>query len=85
VLRTAATAPFEYATEGNPMALLGSILDLYERGDMDASLPQLGQVAGRIEEVLPAAEIIRRTIAEFAGVLGSLAGRYLGATSGAAR
>jgi enoyl-[acyl-carrier protein] reductase II len=85
VLRTAATAPFEYATEGNPMALLGSILDLYERGDMDASLPQLGQVAGRIDEVLPAAEIIRRTIAEFAGVLGSLAGRYLGSSSGLSR
>jgi enoyl-[acyl-carrier protein] reductase II len=40
VLRTAGTAPFEYATEGNPMALLASILDLYERGDLDAS-PQL--------------------------------------------
>jgi enoyl-[acyl-carrier protein] reductase II len=77
VLRTAGTAPFEYANEGNPMALLGSILDLYERGDMDASLPQLGQVAGRIVEILPAAEIIRRTIAEFAGVLGSLSSRYL--------
>jgi enoyl-[acyl-carrier protein] reductase II len=77
VLRTAGTAAFEYATDGNPMALLGAILDLYERGDMDASLAQLGQVAGRIEEILPAAEIIRRTIAEFAGVLGSLSSRYL--------
>jgi enoyl-[acyl-carrier protein] reductase II len=77
VLRTAGTAPFEYATDGNPMALLGAILDLYERGDMDASLAQLGQVAGRIEEILPAAEIIRRTIAEFAAVLGSLSSHYL--------
>jgi enoyl-[acyl-carrier protein] reductase II len=77
VLRTAGTAPFEYATEGNPMALLASILDLYERGDLDASLPQLGQVTGRIEEILPVAEIIRRTIVEFGAVLGSLSSRYL--------
>jgi hypothetical protein len=32
---------------------------------------------GRIEEILPVAEIIRRTIVEFGAVLGSLAGRYL--------
>jgi enoyl-[acyl-carrier protein] reductase II len=44
---------------------------------MDASLPQLGQVAGRIDEILPAAEIIRRTIAEFADVLAKLSSRYL--------
>jgi enoyl-[acyl-carrier protein] reductase II len=77
VLRTAGTAPFEYATEGNPMALLGDILDLYERGDLDASLPQLGQVTGRIEEILPVAEILRRTVAEFGAVLGALSNRYL--------
>ncbi len=77
VLRTAGTAPFEYATEGNPMALLASILDLYERGDLDASLAQLGQVTGRIEEILPVAEIIRRTIVEFGAVIGSLTSRYL--------
>ena len=49
VLRTEATAPFELATEGNPMALLGDIMSLYRDGDINASLPQLGQVAGRIE------------------------------------
>ncbi|MFV0260497.1 MAG: NAD(P)H-dependent flavin oxidoreductase, partial [Acidimicrobiales bacterium] len=36
VLRTATTARFEGATEGDPMPLLGSILDLYERGDLEA-------------------------------------------------
>ena len=77
VLRTATTERFERAAEGDPMALLGAILDLYHGGDMEASLPQLGAVAGRIEEVLPAAEIVRRTVAEFADVLGRLADRYL--------
>jgi enoyl-[acyl-carrier protein] reductase II len=76
VLRTAATAPFELSHEGNPMLLLDSILELYRDGNLDASLPQLGQVAGRIEDVLPAAEIIRRTVAEFAETLDGLHERY---------
>jgi enoyl-[acyl-carrier protein] reductase II len=40
VLRTTATAPFELATEGDPMALLGNIERLYRDGDVDASLAQ---------------------------------------------
>jgi enoyl-[acyl-carrier protein] reductase II len=80
VLRTETTERFELAAEGDPMELLGNIMALYADGDLNASLPQVGAVAGRIEEVLPAAEIIRRTVEEFAGVLGSLADRYLGAT-----
>lgn len=76
VLRTASTAPFEHSNEGNAMALLESIAKLYEHGDLDASLPQLGQVAGRIDEILPAAEIIARTVAEFADVIDRLADGY---------
>jgi enoyl-[acyl-carrier protein] reductase II len=78
VLRTATTASFEHNNEGDPLALLGSIMDLYVGGDMEASLAQCGQVAGRIEEVLPAGEIIRRTVEEFEAVIGALAERYLG-------
>jgi enoyl-[acyl-carrier protein] reductase II len=77
VLRTATTESFEHKSEGDPMALLGSIMDLYVGGDMEASLPQCGQVAGRIDEVLPAAEIIRRTVTEFEAVIAGLADRYL--------
>jgi enoyl-[acyl-carrier protein] reductase II len=76
VLRTGSTAPFELATEGNAMALLDNIAALYEHGDLDASLPQLGQVAGRIDEILPVAEIIERTVAEFAAVLRRLHDTY---------
>jgi enoyl-[acyl-carrier protein] reductase II len=78
VLRTHTTARFEHAADGNPMALLADIAKLYGDGDLEASLPQLGEVAGRIEEVLPAAEIIRRTVAEFAAVVDGLATRYGG-------
>jgi enoyl-[acyl-carrier protein] reductase II len=77
VLRTAATAPFELATEGNPLELLGNIQSLYRDGDVNASLAQLGQVAGRIGAIEPVAEVIRRTVAEFEETLGALAKRYL--------
>ncbi|MET0460379.1 MAG: hypothetical protein ABW195_14100, partial [Ilumatobacteraceae bacterium] len=79
VLRTATTERFELAGEGDPMALLGDILDSYRDGHMEASLPQLGAVAGRIDDILPAAEIIRRTVEEFEAVLADLARRYLDA------
>jgi enoyl-[acyl-carrier protein] reductase II len=59
------------------MALIGNTLALYEGGEFEGTLPQLGAVAGRIEEILPAAEIIRRTVEEFEGVLAALAERYV--------
>jgi enoyl-[acyl-carrier protein] reductase II len=77
VLRTMATAPFELATEGNPLELLGNIDALYKRGDIEGSLAQLGQVAGRIDTIETAAEIIRRTVAEFEETLTAMAKRYL--------
>ncbi|MFV0308163.1 MAG: NAD(P)H-dependent flavin oxidoreductase [Desertimonas sp.] len=76
VLRTRTTEAFEGATEGDPMALLANIAALYDDGDLEASLPQLGAVAGRIDSLLPAAEIVARTVAEFAAVTGELADRY---------
>jgi enoyl-[acyl-carrier protein] reductase II len=76
VLRTATTQEFELTQSGNPMALLERIQELYGDGDMEASLPQLGQVAGRIEAVLGAAEIIGLTVAEFSSVMGRLAAAY---------
>jgi enoyl-[acyl-carrier protein] reductase II len=77
VMRTETTSAFEFATDGDPMALLGGILDLYKDGNMEGSLPQAGQVAGRIDRVLPAAEIIEQTVAEFRSVIGRLAALYL--------
>lgn len=78
VLRTEVTAPFELSNEGNPMALLPNTIEMYRNGDMNQGLPQLGQVAGRIESVQSAADIIRETVAEFESVVGNLAGTYLG-------
>ena len=55
---------------------------LYEDGEFEGTLPQLGAVAGRIDEILPAAEIIRRTVEEFEEMLGRLAERYVAARAG---
>jgi enoyl-[acyl-carrier protein] reductase II len=81
VLRTRTTEQFENSNEGDPMALIGNTLALYQDGDMEGTLPQLGAVAGRIDEILPAAEIIRRTVAEFEETLGALGDRYVPPTA----
>ncbi|MCB0994982.1 MAG: nitronate monooxygenase [Acidimicrobiales bacterium] len=59
-LRTEYTAPLE-REEGGGMAGRDRILDLYFGGDMNAAVPMSGQVAGRIDEVLPVADILRDT------------------------
>jgi enoyl-[acyl-carrier protein] reductase II len=76
VLRTAKTNAMEFDTETDAMSELGTILELYADGDLEASLPQLGQVVGRIDEILPAREIIERTVAQFAVAASGLT-RYL--------
>jgi enoyl-[acyl-carrier protein] reductase II len=74
VLRTKSTERFEFATEGNPFKeLVSEIPALYERGDIDAAFACVGEVSGRLSEVLPVAEIIRRTVDEFATVITRLA------------
>jgi hypothetical protein len=50
---------------------------VYERGELEGSLPCVGQVSGRIDEVLSVSEIIGRTVAEFATVVHRLADRHL--------
>ncbi|MCC6381450.1 MAG: nitronate monooxygenase [Dehalococcoidia bacterium] len=55
---------------------LGSVMDLYFGGDMEASIAMAGQVMGRIDAIKPVAAIIRETIDEFYGVIGGLA-KYL--------
>jgi len=76
VLRTPTTERFENATDGDAMTLIGNTRALYDHGEFAETLPQLGAVAGRITEVLGAAEIVRRTVDEFRATIGSLAERY---------
>ena len=51
-----------------PLTELGTVLDLYFGGDLEASIALSGQVVGRIDEVKPVAQIFRETVEEFSRV-----------------
>lgn len=76
-LRTERTESLEFSDE-NAMLHFGDPNALYFGGDMEAAIPLSGQVAARIDEVLPVAEIIERTVAGFVATI-----RRLSASSGA--
>jgi enoyl-[acyl-carrier protein] reductase II len=58
--------------ENVSMAEFGTATDLYFGGDMEASLALTGQVAGRIDRVRTAEDIVHSTIREFREVVRSL-------------
>ena len=63
-LRTERTSRLEHQDHVD-MAEFGRAMDLYFGGDMEAAIALTGQVAGRIEAVLPVAEIIVETVNTF--------------------
>jgi enoyl-[acyl-carrier protein] reductase II len=75
-LRTEKTTAYEKTPPENIMGEFGRALDLYFGGDMEASIALSGQVAGRIDEVKPVAQIIRETVEEFDAVIAELAAKY---------
>lgn len=70
-LRTERTTRLE-REEHVPMTEFGAALDLYFGGDMEAAIALSGQVAGRIDAVLPVAEIIHDAVRECRAVIGRL-------------
>jgi enoyl-[acyl-carrier protein] reductase II len=75
VLRTG----FSTAAETEDRAVIPSLQavhDLYFGGNLEASFAFSGQVAGRINEVKPVAQILRETVAEFDAVMAEVAARY---------
>jgi enoyl-[acyl-carrier protein] reductase II len=75
-LRTEKTTAFEKAPPENIMGEFGHALDLYFGGDMEASIALSGQVAGRIDEVKPVAQVIAETMAEFEDVATRMGQRF---------
>jgi len=71
-LRTARSETLEHEEQVS-LGELGTILDLYFGGDMEASIALSGQVVGRIDAVRPVAEIIHDTVREFEAILAALA------------
>jgi enoyl-[acyl-carrier protein] reductase II len=53
-----------------------AVHDLYFGGNLEASFAFSGQVAGRINEVLPVEQILRETVAECETVLREVSARY---------
>ena len=75
-LRTERTTRLEQET-GNVWGDFGSPADLYFGGDMEAAIPMAGQVSGRIDGVLPVAEIMAELVEGFGDALGAAADQYL--------
>ncbi|HVZ69614.1 MAG TPA: nitronate monooxygenase [Rhizomicrobium sp.] len=75
-LRTEKTTRFEKEPPQNIMSEFANALKLYFGGDMEASIALSGQVAGRINEVKPVAQIIGETIAEFHDVCARMGKQY---------
>jgi enoyl-[acyl-carrier protein] reductase II len=75
-LRTGRTNALEFDTETNAMALFGTAMELYFGGDMEAAIALSGQVAGRIDEIRPVADIIGECARDCLQILADLARRY---------
>lgn len=74
VIRTPAAEKIDASTsldEGG--AALQRVQRLYFQGDMDASVANTGQVAGRIQDIRPAADIVKRMWAGCREVLAATA------------
>jgi enoyl-[acyl-carrier protein] reductase II len=75
-LRTEKTTKFEKEPPAEPiMGEFRNALALYFGGDMEASIALSGQVAGRIDQVKPVAQIIAETMAEFEETIALLSRR----------
>jgi enoyl-[acyl-carrier protein] reductase II len=72
VLATPRSEAHEQADEQVALGTLDGILRLYFEGDLEAAFAFGGQVAGRIDEIKPVADIIRETIEEFRAVISRL-------------
>ena len=77
-LRTQRTEALLPLGKFNVMENMAGIPELYFGGDMEAAIPLSGQVAGRIDTVKSAEEILQETMSGFYEVMGGLAARYAG-------
>lgn len=75
-LRTQKTSVYEREGGDGVMGEFKNALSLYFGGDMESSIALSGQVAGRIDEVKPVAEVIAETVAEFEETITALGRQY---------
>jgi enoyl-[acyl-carrier protein] reductase II len=72
VLATPKSEAQERSDEHVALGTLDGILRLYFEGDLDAAFAFGGQVAGRIDEVKPVAQIFEETVEEFRSTIAGL-------------
>jgi enoyl-[acyl-carrier protein] reductase II len=72
-LRTERTERLEREPDGAMLELGGGVRDVYFGGNLEAGVALTGQVAGRIEAVLPVAQVIEETVREFLETVETLA------------
>jgi enoyl-[acyl-carrier protein] reductase II len=76
-LATPWSEPLEELHDAHPMSRFGSMPDVYFGGDLSAGIALGGQVAGRITESRPVADVVRGCALECEEVLTGLPGRFL--------
>ena len=75
-LRTQRTAALAPLGQFNVMEHMANLQALYFGGDMEAAIPLSGQVAGRIDTVKSAQDIIAETVIDFKETMRKLASQY---------
>ena len=75
-LRTEKTGAYERDGGEGVMGEFARAKEMYFGGDLEASIPLTGQVAGRIDAVKPVAQVIAETVAEFEETVAEMARRY---------
>jgi enoyl-[acyl-carrier protein] reductase II len=76
-LRTERTERLEREPNSAMFELGDGVRRVYFEGDLEAGVALSGQVAGRIDAILPVAEVIARTVREFHATVESLAKNHL--------
>ena len=75
-LRTGRTEALAALGKFNIAEHMADLQALYFGGDMEAAIPLSGQVAGRIDAIRSARDVVEETMAEFHDIMRGLARRY---------
>ena len=76
-LRTERTGELVKLGKFNVMEHMANLQELYFGGDMEAAIPLSGQVAGRIDAIKSAKEVVSETMSDFNKIMRDLAGQYV--------
>jgi enoyl-[acyl-carrier protein] reductase II len=76
-LRTEYSSALEFDHERNAMASFGDVSGVYFRGDLSAGIALSGQVAGRIDDIRPVADLIGECARDCLATIEQLHARYV--------